>query len=110
MRTNRTTRQVLALVVVTTALCADHVTTASPALRAPVATRDQMPPVVQLAGRLVSRLSQSFGRAVPSALPTEAQHPQPPAPQHERTLDDQSICVAPAPLSPFQFRLPPPTA
>jgi hypothetical protein len=69
-----------------------------------------MPPVVQLAGRLVSRLSQSFGRTVPSALPTEARQPQPSAPQHERTLDDQSICVAPAPLSPFQFRLPPPIA
>jgi hypothetical protein len=110
MRTNRTTRQVLALVVVTTALCADHMTTAAPVSRAPVAARDQMPPVVQLAGRLVSRLSQSFGRTVPSALPTQARQPQPPAPQHERTLDDQSICVAPAPLSPFQFRLPPPTA
>jgi hypothetical protein len=110
MRTNRTTRQVLALVVVTTALCADHVTTGAPASRAPVTARDQMPPVVQLAGRLVSRLSQSFGRTVPSALPAEARQPEPPAPQYQRTLDDQSICVAPAPLSPFQFRLPPPTA
>jgi hypothetical protein len=97
-------------VVVTTALCADHVTTAAPASRAPVTARDQMPPVVQLAGRLVSRLSQSFGRTVPSALPTEARQPQPPAPQHERTLDDQSLRVTRAPLSPFQFRLPPPTA
>ena len=108
MRTTRATRQLLAVVVVTTALCANEVVTAAPAPRPQVAARDAMPPVVQLAGRLVSRLSQSFCRVVPRSLPAGARQPGVAAPDAPARWADQSLAVVPPPLSPFQFRLPPP--
>jgi len=110
MRTTRATRQVLAVVVVATALCADHVAAAAPFVRAPVAARDPVPPVVQLAGRLVNRLSRSFSRTVPHRLPHEARRPDAAVAQAPAKPADQSLSVVPPPTSPFQFRLPPPTA
>lgn len=94
----------------TTALCADHVAAAAPVVRAPVAARDPVPPVVQLAGRIVSRLSRSFSQAVPHRLPHEARRPDAAVGQVPARPADQSLSVAPPPISPFQFRLPPPTA
>lgn len=99
----------------TTALCADQVATAA-AAREPVGrisrvtdlTSDVAGLASGLAGRLVSRLSQSFRGVVPSAAPLQARQPKPavvtPAPRPA----DQSARVQPPPLSPFQFRLPPP--
>jgi hypothetical protein len=87
---------------VTTALCADQVTAAAPSLR---------PQVSELAGRIVTRLTQSFGRtvAVAQVLPRQramtgrtnapATAPQPPVSAPD---------FAHQPTSPFQFRLPPP--
>ena len=64
-----------------------------------------------LAGRIVSRLSQSFQRVVPSAAPVQARQAQ--ARRGRRRAPrpaDQSARVEPQPFSPFQFRLPPPLA
>ena len=90
------------MVVVTTALCADHVAAAAPAARVSVRAQPSLP------ARLVNRLSQSFRRVLPSAVPAQARRPEvanPAAPDH---LTDQSMSVQSPPLSPFQFRLPPP--
>jgi hypothetical protein len=82
-----------------TTLCADRAIAAAPVLQ---------PEVSQLAERLVSRLSVSFGRTAPAihlfvqrrrGVAKVSARPVPPA------------AIAPAvhqPLSPFQFRLPPP--
>ena len=108
MRT--TTRQVLAVVVVTTALCADRAATAAPAVHANPAGRSQAVhgSGLNLAGRLVSRLSQTFRQVVPSAAPVQVRQPRPAAPAQPVPLADQSLDVQPPPISPFQFRLPPP--
>jgi len=92
-------RQILAVVAVTTALCADRVVSAAPISRAPI---------TDMAARLVTRLSQSFQRTVPGEFREAVRH----HPTNDRTPAAQT----PSPqavkihcgLSPFQFRLPPP--
>lgn len=92
----------IAAVVVTTALCADHLAVAAPS-RKPVET-------TSFATRLAVRLTQNLRRAVANDLscrpffrglndrPAEfGSIPQPQVP----------LAVHP-PISPFQFRLPPP--
>lgn len=98
--------------VVATALCADRVASAAPDLcPQPVRSEAQVPQVVQLAGRLVSSLSRRFQRVVPSALmPETRQSALAAALCPRRLLPDQSLQVQTKPLSPFQFRLPPPLA
>jgi hypothetical protein len=94
-------RQVLAVLAVTTALCADQVTASAPTLR---------PQVAELAGRIVTRLTQSFGRTVTDAaqvLPRQRVLTGRTAPRSFLA----SVGVPPfahQPISPFQFRLPPP--
>ena len=94
----RQTRQVLLALAVTTAVCADHVSAASPALR---------PQVAQLAGRIVNKLSNSFRRVVSVELPVHARHRSGMAGSPVAALADARDVVR-RPLSPFQFRLPPP--
>ena len=89
------------MLAVTTALCADQVTAAAPSLR---------PQVADLAGRIVTRLTQSFGRTV--AGDTQL------VPRQQtlgaRTISRTVVTPFTAPdfvhhqLSPLQFRLPPP--
>jgi hypothetical protein len=94
----RATRQVLAVVAVTTALCADRVAHAAPASRSPVA---------EMAGRLVMRLAHRLRRVV--AAMTSLQVRQRGATQARRpAFAPVPVFVAPRPISPFQFRLPPP--
>jgi hypothetical protein len=100
--TNRRTRQVLAVVAVTTALCADHVVRAAPA-SSPSRTQ-----VSEFAGRIVQRLTTSFRRTVADA----------PAVRPETRVSDRrtveryeivtTVPVEHRQVSPFQFRLPPP--
>jgi hypothetical protein len=107
----RRTRQVLAVVVVTTALCADRAAAAAPMLVGSAPGRSHTTGGRQtLAGRLVDRLSQTFRRVVPSAAPVQARQVTPVATAAPRALADQSLGVPSLPISPFQFRLPPPTA
>jgi hypothetical protein len=107
MRTTRTTKQALAVMVVATVLCAEHVVTATPMSRPQAARPEpvQVPQVVQM----VSRLAQRFRQIVPSAVLPQDRQPQAAVTQATPIVNDQSLEVAALPLSPFQFRLPPPT-
>lgn len=100
----RRSQQVLAVVVVTTALYADHVAAAH--APAPVATTHQRAP--RLAVRFVHRLTQSFRQAVPVTAPREDRSARLVVQAGPRPLGDQSLDVVSPPLSPFEFRLPPP--
>ena len=91
------------MVAVTTALCADRAAVAGPAARV------ARPQVSELASRLVSRLSQSFRRVVASALSAPLRRAAAGRTRQQRLCP--AVAVVPhRPLSPFQFRLPPPTA
>ena len=97
----RATRQVLAVVAVTTALCADRAAAAVPASRAPVSV---------MAGRLVSRLAQRLRRAVAAIVPWQVCQRAIGQLRRRPALLPVPVLVSHRPVSPFQFRLPPPTA
>src|SRR6187455_171781 len=93
------TRHVLAITLLATALCADRAVASSPVLR---------PQVASAAGKLVTRLSVTFCRVVPSVrvyqtrgdlVAADAIIAYPTA--------DRSACFG-ARLSPLLLRLPPP--
>jgi len=90
------------VLAVTTALCADHVASAAPTL---------CPDVGTLAGRIVTRLTQSFGRTVAGANQVLSRQRSPSGRANVVASVAPVSDSAPAhrPLSPFQFRLPPPT-
>jgi hypothetical protein len=87
-----------ALLAVT--FCADRAMAATPALR---------PEVVQLAEKLVNRLSKSFSRtaACITIFPQRQSIASTNAPSAKPIHESQP--TIPQPTSPFQFRLPPPT-
>jgi hypothetical protein len=93
------TRYILAVVAVTTALCADQVVSAAPLPRTPVA---------EMAARLVDRLSQAFRRTVPSAVRVTVRHQPAVADLQLRPQRPERANIAHRSFSPFQFRLPPP--
>ena len=95
----RRARQVLLALTVTTALCADQVAVAAPSAR---------PQVASLAGRIVSRLSRSFRQTVTVEMPLHARGRPSAASQAAVVPVDPAVDVGHRPLSPFQFRLPPP--
>ena len=87
------------MVAVTTALCADRVVAQT--------AHASRTPVAEMAGRLVMRLAHRLRRVVAAVTAwqerlrglTQARRPVPvPVP----------VFVTPRPISPFQFRLPPP--
>ena len=96
----RRARQVLLALTVTTALCADQVAVAAPSVR---------PQVAGLAGQIVNRLSRSFRQAVRVEVPVHARqrdaHPSRP---RLASIVPAEEDVSHRPVSPFQFRLPPP--
>jgi hypothetical protein len=96
----RKTRQVLLALAVTTALCADQVAVATPTLR---------PQVAELAGQIVNRLTRSFRNVVTVEVPLHARHRFAAHRDGPGRALPVSAAVAHRPLSPFQFRLPPPT-
>lgn len=108
----RRTRQVLAVVVVTTALCADRAAAAAPVLLGGASARSSAAAGggLTLAGRLVNRLSQTFRQVVPSTVAVQARQVTPVVTVAPQALADQSLGVQLLPISPFQFRLPPPIA
>jgi hypothetical protein len=94
------TRHILAVVAVTTALCADQMLAAAPLPK---------PQVGEIAARVIERLAQPFRRTVPNAIRPIAQaRAMPPlaAPAARPAGAPALHCE----LSPFQFRLPPPIA
>src|SRR5688572_8488229 len=99
---NQRTRQVLAVMAVTTALCADQVVAAAPALR---------PQVAHLAGRIVERLTLSFRRTVAAAIPVRQDARRVTTASAGRTfLNRGAVCINRYAATPFEFRLPPPLA
>jgi hypothetical protein len=84
---------------VTTALCADQVTRAAPASR---------PQMSELAGRIVQRLTLSFRRTVVDVAPVCAERRVTERCSRERREVVESVCLPHRPVTPFQFRLPPP--
>jgi hypothetical protein len=97
----RPSRRILAITLVASALCADRALAASPMLR---------PQVASAAGRLVSRLSVSLRRSVPSARVYQVRREGAAAqavPQLSSPLPARSLGVQ---LSPLVLRLPPPLA
>jgi hypothetical protein len=95
----RKTRQVLLALTVTTALCADQVALAAPTLR---------PQVAELAGQIVTRLSRSFRHSVNVELPVHARQRVARPASAESAAFARTEDVPHRPVSPFQFRLPPP--
>jgi hypothetical protein len=92
------TRHVLTIALVATALCADRAVAAAPALR---------PQVASVAGKLVTRLSVSFKRVVPSIRVYET-HRQTVVPLIAHApISDETVCYG-IRLSPLVQRLPPP--
>lgn len=85
--------------VVATALCADRVAAAAPVARSPVR---------QMARQLATRLTVGFRRVVPVARVHEARQENLTAAVAITPSEPVLAFVQRAPLSPFQFRLPPP--
>src|SRR5947209_683864 len=100
---NRSTKQVLAVMLVATAMCADR-GLAAPAGRAPI----EVPAVkASSTSRWIDKLSRGFSRSVAVVLPRQDD-------QAGRFATVVKLSAAPSlmnpvhlPVSPFQFRLPP---
>ena len=86
------------MTLVATALCADRVVVSAPALR---------PDATAAARTLVGRLTVSFRRSVSVARVYQDRCDQDRAVVTPVVLTGPAV-VRPFPLSPFQFRLPPP--
>lgn len=100
----RRSRQVLAVVIVATALCAER------GVAAPVA-RPQVSSVAtgpSLAGRILDRLSSGLKGAVAVRLSRPPARPEPARASVIARLPDQSHDRDHRPSSPLLFRLPPP--
>jgi ribosomal protein L14 len=96
------TRRVLAVVAVTTALCADQAAVAASNAR-PQATE-----IGQIAARVVVRLAQNLRRAMPGVIHEPGRQAVFVEQSLPRTIVPASMLVAHVCVSPFQFRLPPP--
>ena len=99
------TRQILAVTLVATALAADRAV-ASVAESPVAASREAS--VMSVAGRIVSRLSSNLRRAVPAARVWETRRTETTISIFVRPCSSQDLSVRHTPISPFQFRLPPP--
>lgn len=93
------TRQILAVVAVTTALCADRAVSAAPVAR---------PQVAEMAARLVDRLSKPFRQSVASVVHAPARQEYSKAVAHRPQSTPIPAPAVRTDFSPFQFRLPPP--
>jgi hypothetical protein len=101
------TRQVLVLTLVATALCADRVVTAAPAMRAQLTPSAD--PIARLASHLGGKLSGTFRRVMPAVRLSYSSREAAPAarPTIPPALLPPVLHLAQG--SPFQFRLPPPS-
>jgi len=100
------TRHILAVTLVATALAADRavasVSCAPAELSRPIS-------VESMAGRLVRPLSSNFRRVIPSARLWENLRENAIVPSTVPDVQPPMVPIAPVAISPFQFRLPPPT-
>lgn len=98
------TRQIVAITLVATALCADRAV----ATVAPVQAQRIDARVTSLAERFVRRFSSNFQRVVPAMRLCERSGGNALASITDRPAPAITF-VAQQPMSPFQFRLPPPS-
>jgi hypothetical protein len=92
-------RHILAVLAVMVALCADQLASAAPLPKEPV---------VEIAARLVIRLSESFPRTVARDVRPEVRSERFEAAATASPAPVADVIVAHRDVSPFQFRLPPP--
>ena len=97
------TRQIVAITLVATALCADRAV----ASVAPTAQRTEAR-VTSLAERFARKLSTNFRRVVPAMRLCERSRGEAVASNSNRPAPMLAF-IAQQPISPFQFRLPPPS-
>ena len=97
MTSNRTRYALAMTVVITAALCADRVAAAAP----------YRVPQTSVASRVMDRLSLSLRRVVPSIKVIETRREGVTIVASVAT--PEPVLAAQRPISPFQFRLPPPT-
>jgi hypothetical protein len=95
-------RRILAVVVVTTALCADQAAIAAPAVR------PQPAEIGSIAQRLVGRLTENLRRVIPSNCYGAARCSGVNSAQPRLWTPIAALAAAHRPIAPFQFRLPPP--
>jgi hypothetical protein len=98
----RTRRKILAVMLVATALCADRGLASTPARPQAVV------PAGSRAGRLIDRLSRGLSRSVSVTLPRQDRRPAEQVATPPAAPVDRLSNAAHRPVSPFQFRLPPP--
>ena len=96
----RTTRHIIAVTLVATALCADRVAMASAQLREPSPG---------IARQLANRLTVTFRRVVPTVTIHQVRREGMAPGWPVVLLTATPVLVHPVESSPFQFRLPPPT-
>ena len=105
----RRTRQVLAVMLVTTALCADRGAAALSISAQPQAKTQAESSSGSLRGSFLQRLSRTLGGRVSIVLHRQAFFGQSGIAVAPVRAVDGSVPVAHLPVSPFQFRLPPPS-
>ena len=105
----RQARQIVAVVVVATALCADRppAAAAAPSARTHAGSQAR---VAQIAGRIVDQLSQNFRRPVRMDLSAQPGRGVGLTDVRPANVAPRPVAAAHPPISPFQFRLPPPLA
>ena len=97
------TRQIIAVTLLATALCADRAMAAVPVVNQQI---------VGVAGKVTERLARTFRRTVPSFKSVEqrSQGASQQVEAQQRWVPADEPVVEPFAFSPFQFRLPPPVA
>lgn len=103
----RRTRQVLAVMLVATALCADR---GAAALSSDPPRAQSEPARTSLAARIIRGLSRTLGQSADVMLARQDVRPGRPLVRGPAAMADQSPGRPNLPISPFQFRLPPPAA
>ena len=99
------TRKILVVPLVATLLGAGRMCCAAPVQSGPV--------VAQLTGRLISKLSGTVRRGLPTSQVYQTQRRAPATSAvlaRQPIAADQTLAIVPISLCPFHFRLPPPIA
>jgi hypothetical protein len=95
-------KRILAVMVVTAALCADHAVAAAPTARLEPAE------IGNIAHRLVGRLAKNFRQVIPATRSWAIRRPGLAVSAPCTALREADPTASRSPVSPFQFRLPPP--
>jgi hypothetical protein len=95
-------KRILAVMVVTAALCADHAVAAAPT------TRQEPAEIGNIAHRLVGRLAKNFRQVIPATRSWAIRRPGLAVSTPPAVMCEADPSAARPQITPFQFRLPPP--